>query len=60
MSGEKITEFLVVLVFALVIGTGVVLTVLYLSGVSRNVVIFVLLVAALTAWQFLRKRFGRV
>jgi len=60
MSGEKITEFLVVLVFALVTGTCAVLAVQCLEGVLRAVALLVLLVGALTAWQFLRKRFGRV
>ncbi len=60
MDTGKITEFLVVLVFALVVGTGAVLTVLYLDGVARVVAMFALIVVGLAAWQYLRKRFGRV
>lgn len=56
---EKITEFLTVLLFALVIGAAAVLSVLYLEGVTRGVAILFILVAAVVAWQYLRRRFGR-
>lgn len=60
VNTDKITEFLVVLVFALVTGACAILAVLSLEGVLRAVAIFILLIGALAAWQFLRKRFGRV
>lgn len=59
MSAEKITEFLFVLVFALAIGAGAIMTVLYLEGVARGLAILGILVVAVAAWQYLRRRFGR-
>lgn len=56
---EKITEFLLVLVFALVIGSCAILAVLYLEPLPRGIAIFVLVVGTVASWQFLRKRFGR-
>ena len=59
MNADKITEFLLVLVFAMVIGTCAVLSVLYLEPLARGIAIFVLVVATITSWQFLRRRFRR-
>ncbi len=59
MSTEKITEFLLVLVFALAIGAAAILTVLYLEGVNRGLAILGTMVVAVAAWQYLRRRFGR-
>ena len=59
MSVDKITEFLLVLVFALVVGTAGVLAVLCLDGLARGIALVGLLVAALASWQYLRRRFGR-
>lgn len=59
MKADRITEFLVVMIFALAVGTGAILAILYLEETPRAVAIVLVLIAALGSWQYLRKRFGR-
>ncbi len=59
MQVDKITEFLVVLIFALAVGTGAILSILYLEETPRAVAIVLVLILALVSWQYLRRRFGR-
>ncbi len=59
MDSNKITEFLAVLACALLIGSAAILSIMYLEGAARGIAILGVLVAALIAWQYLRRRFGR-
>lgn len=59
MRNDKITEFVTVLVFAMVVAAGASLSILYLEGFWRHAALLILLAATITAWQYLRKRFGR-
>lgn len=59
MNHDKITEFVTVLIFAMIVGGGASLSILYLEGVARDVALGALIVIAVVAWQFLRRRFGR-
>lgn len=59
MFGDKLTEFVTVLTFAMVIGAGAVLSILYLEETLRAIALFALVAATIVAWQYLRKRFRR-
>ena len=60
MQNSKLSEFITVLVFALVIGAGVWLSTIYLkSDTARGILLIVLLAAAVIVLQYLRKRFQR-
>lgn len=56
---NKFAEFFTVLVLALLIGVGVWLAVMYLSGTALIVAVISLMILSVIIWQFLRKRFGR-
>jgi len=59
MTGDKLTEFVTVLVFAMVVGAGAVLSILHLEGTARAVALFALVTSTIIAWQYLRRQFGR-
>lgn len=59
MNSDKVTEFTTVLVFAIAVGTAIMLAVQYLEGTVQAIVLILIGAAAITAWQYLRKRFGR-
>jgi len=59
VRADKLTEFVTALVFALVIGAAVALTVRYLGPGPRAVGLIVIGAVAIAAWQYLRKKFGR-
>jgi uncharacterized membrane protein YjjP (DUF1212 family) len=59
LNPEKLTEFITVLLFAMVIGAAGMLAVLNLRGVWLTLALTALTAATVTAWQYLRKRFGR-
>ena len=59
MNPDKLAEFVTVLTFAAVVGLAVWLTVSYLEGTARTVVLALLVVVAIAVWQYLRTRFKR-
>ena len=59
MGTDRITEFLTVLIFALTVGIGIWLVMSYLEGAAQGIGLAVVIAATITAWQYLRKRFGR-
>ena len=59
MSGDRLTEFVTVLAYALVISTVLMLSIFYLEGTVRVVALIALVTATIIAWQYLRRRFGR-
>ena len=60
MRNSRFSEFITVLIFALVLGAGAWLTIRYVeNNISRLIAFIVLAVAAVLALSYLRKRFGR-
>jgi len=60
MRDGRLAEFLTVLIFALVIGAGVLLAIRYLGNeTARGIVLLALVTFTVVVWQYLRRRFGR-
>jgi len=59
MRSDKLTEFVTVLIFAMVIGGGAMLAIMNLNGNALMFTLAILVIAAVASWQYLRKRFRR-
>jgi len=59
VGGDKLAEFVTVLIFALAIGAAVMLTMRYLGPGPRAVALIVIGASSIAVWQHLRKKFGR-
>ncbi len=59
MKRNKIIEFLTVLIFGLIFGMGGWLVVMKLEGTALIAATVALAIAAVLAWQYLRRRFER-
>jgi 4-hydroxybenzoate polyprenyltransferase len=59
MRSGKLTEFITVLLFAMVVGAAGILSILYLNGTAQMIAIVLIVVAMIASWRYLRKRFGR-
>ena len=59
MNREKISEFLTVLAFAVIVGGAAALSNLYLEGLYQTTALVAIVIAALILWQVLRKKFRK-
>ena len=59
MQGNKLTEFVTVLVFAMIVGSATMLSIMNLEGVAQVGALIIILIATIVIWQYLRKQFGR-
>jgi len=59
VGGDKLAEFVTVLIFALAIGAAVMLTMRYLGPGPRTAALIVIGAVVIVAWQYLRRKFGR-
>jgi len=56
---DRLTEFVTVLIFALMIGAAIALIIRCLEPALRPIALVILGVVVIAVWQYLRKRFGR-
>ena len=59
MNTDKLTEFITVLICAMVVGALAMLAVLHLSGAALTAALVILMGVTIASWQYLRKRFRR-
>lgn len=59
MKSDRLAEFVAVLVFALTFGAGTWLVLRCLGAKNQLIALLVLIAAAILAWRYLRRRFGR-
>ena len=58
-GGSKFTEFITVLLFALVIGVAIGLALRFLQGNTLVLTLVAIGAVTILSWQFLGRRFGR-